>query len=336
MDIHGREYSREEILRRCNANAIYGARRVELVSGRGRGQRLVEVKTTAGLRASFLEDRCLDILELEYKGVNLAFLSKNGMVSTALANPETDSFTKYWAGGFLSTCGLRNTGPSCAIDGHFFPIHGHIGVTPAEYVNLEVGDKEIVITGKMRETALFGPCLEMERKITIPSDGAAIHIKDTIRNLTSEAETILLLYHINFGFPFLCEDLSLEFPKGEVRGRTDLAQEHIHSHTKITPPIDGEAELVYFHLTTDKDAKVILDNKKLGIRAAVHYDSEKLPVLSQWKSMGSGDYALGIEPGTSFIRGRKEEIENGYDIKLPPFGSLEYGFTVSLDQGEKG
>ena len=52
------------------------------------------------------------------------------------------------------------------------------------------------------ETALFGSRLEMERKISIPSDGAKINVCDTINNLTPETETVFLLYHINFGFPF--------------------------------------------------------------------------------------------------------------------------------------
>jgi len=269
---------------------------------------------------------------MEYKGVNLAFLSKNGIISTALTNPETDCFTKYWSGGFLYTCGLRNTGPSCYIDGEYFPLHGRIGITPAEQVNVSVDRNEIIITGKVRETALFGPCLEMERKITIPTGGAKITVIDTINNLTPETETVLLLYHINFGFPFLSEDLALDFPEGKIKGRTDLAENNIHNHKKITGPIDGEPELVFFHQPNEKHANVILTNEQLGIRATINYDNARLPVLSQWKSMRSGDYALGIEPGTSFIRGRKEEIENGYDIQVPGFGSLEYGVTIMLEE----
>ena len=153
MEIFGRDYNREELLRRCSPDVLYGVRRVELLDGRGRGQKLLEVKTAAGLRASFLEDRCLDILDLEYKGTSIGFLSKNGIISTALTNPETDSFTKYWPGGFLATCGLRNTGPPCCIDGEFFPIHGRIGITPAQNVNFNVDDNNITITGIVMETA---------------------------------------------------------------------------------------------------------------------------------------------------------------------------------------
>jgi hypothetical protein len=331
MKISGKEYSREELLRRNNPDALFGARRVELADGHGKGLRLIEVKTAAGLSASFAEDKCLDIIDLSYNGVNLAFLSKNGLVTAPLANPNADSFLKYWQGGFMSTCGLRNSGPSCRIDKEFFPFHGHVGQMPASRVNVKVDEEKIKIKGRIRESSLFGHCLEMERKITIPSDGASIKVKDTIYNLTPEPETILFLYHINFGFPFLSEDLVLKFPEAEVSGRTDLAQERIADHAKITPPIDGEPEVVYFHKPKEKDVEVSLTNKALGIKAAVSYDSENLPVLAQWKCMHSGDYALGIEPGTSHIRGRKEELENGYDVKVPGFGKLKLGFTVTFE-----
>jgi len=333
MNINNKKYTREDILRRNNPSALYGARRIVIADGRARGHRMIEVKTSGGLRAMISEDRCLDIIDLEYKGVNLAFLSKNGIVNSSIANPENNSFAKYWQGGFLATCGLRNTGGACEVDDELFPIHGHIGQTQAEATNIYVDESVIAIIGIIRETSLFGHNLEMVRTITIPSDGAKITVKDVIHNLAPEDEAVFLLYHINFGFPFLNEDLELQFPKGAVRGRTEYAQSVITEHTKITAPIDGAQEVVFFHTPDEgkSDVQVQLVNKLLGVRAAISYDRERLPVLAQWKCMRSGDYALGIEPGTSFIRGRKDELAHGYDIKIPGFGELSFGFTLEVD-----
>ena len=36
-----------------------------------------------------------------------------------------------------------------------------------------------------------------------------------------------------------------------------------------------------------------------------------LPILSQWLSMVSGDYELGLEPANRFICGRHDKRENG-------------------------
>ena len=328
MEVLGRSYSREDLLRRCNPSALYGARRMSLAQGRGKGIGIVEIKTTAGLRLTLLEDKCLDILDLEYKGINLAFLTKNGPVVEN--NPETGTFLKHWQGGFLGTCGLRNVGEPCTVNGEYFPFHGRIGVTAAENVNISVNEEAIVVSGLIRESQLFGHCLEMERTITVPSDGTSVQVKDVVRNLTPEPEFVFVLYHINFGFPFLSEDLVVDFPKGERKGRTPEAQAIIDCCSTFTKPEDGVPEHVFFHLPDAEEPTVVLNNKALGLSAKLQYKKAQLPVLAEWRCMRSGDYALGIEPSTSFIRARAEELKNGYDIKVPGFGQLEYGFTLDL------
>lgn len=328
MNICGQEYSREDLLRRNNLSALYDARRVTVAEGRGKGQGLVEVKTAGGLRVTILEDKGLDILDLEYKGVNIGFLSKNGLVNENL--PETASFHQYWYGGFLSTCGIRNVGPPCTVDGEFFPFHGRIGVTPAEHVNISVDEKLIAIEGTIRESALFGHCLEMRRRIEIPSDGSSITIKDTINNLMPEPQPILMLYHINFGFPFLSENLVARFPEGEVVGRCKDAQAVIESHTTFTEPKDGVSEHVFYHLPHTEYPRVMLSNHKLGLNAEIAYNRSQFPVLAEWRCMRSGDYALGIEPTTGYIVGRAENLANGYNTAVSAFGSMEFGCTINI------
>ena len=322
--------NREDLLRHCNPDAVYGARRVAITEGRGSGQRLIEVKTLGGLRASFMEDKCLDILDLEYKGVNLAFLSKNGI--TDVRHTEGDGFLKYWAGAFLGTCGLRNVGEPCTHDGEYMPFHGRIGMTPAEQINVKTDYDNIIISGITRETALFGHRLEMERTITIPTHGAKITVRDEVRNLTPESEYVFMLYHINFGYPFLDAGLETKFPSGDVKGRTPAAQKVIDAKDVYTSAVDGGNETVYFYFTEEKRPKVWMRNPKLRLAATVEYERSQFPVLSVWKCLRSGDYALGIEPTTSQIRGRDEEIKNGYDVKIAPFGTLEYGFTLSIEE----
>ena len=332
MIIYGQEYTREDLLRRNNLQALYGARRVTVAEGRGKGQGLVEIKTTDGLRATILEDKCLDILDLEYRGINLGFLSKNGLVNENL--PETASFHQYWFGGFLSTCGIRNSGPPCTIDGEFFPFHGRIGVTAAEQISISIDDKLIAVEGTIRESALFGHCLEMRRRIEIPSDGASITIRDVISNLTPVPQPILMLYHINFGFPFLSEHLVAKFPEGEVRGRCKEAQAVVNSHNIFTEPKDGVPEHVFYHLPHAEYPRVLLSNNKLSLHATIDYKRCQFPILAEWRCMKPGDYALGIEPTTGYIVGRAESLANGYDTSVQAFSSLEFGCKISIFRGE--
>ena len=44
------------------------------------------------------------------------------------------------------------------------------------------------------------------------------------------------------------------------------------------------------------NAKVCLQNRKLGISLAIKFDTDQLPYLTEWKMMGMGDYVLGLEP----------------------------------------
>ena len=332
MKIAGQDYARGELLARCsNLSAMYGARRISLEDGKASGMKAVEVRTAAGMRCLFSEERCLDLMELDFKGTGLGFLCKNGIVSNAYAEPAANDFWRYWTGGMLATCGLRNTGEGCTVDGEKFPQHGHIGLMPASNVGICVDEENITVTGTMRESAMFGHCLEMKRTISIPVSGAQVRIEDEVRNLTANPEPLFLLYHFNFGFPFLSEALELCFPEGETRARDENAARHMEEHTRIAAPVNNEAEQCYFHLARDTNAEVRLTNRSLGMTARLRYDTGNLPILTQWKSMRAGDYALGIEPGTSLIRGRAEELKNGYDVCLGGYESMTFAVELALE-----
>ena len=58
--------------------------------------------------------------------------------------------------------------------------------------------------------------------------------------------------------------------------------------------------------------------------------SENLPILVQWRSMASGDYALGLEPTNCYIMGRHAERENGTLPVLKPFESVTTGVNFSF------
>jgi hypothetical protein len=69
-----------------------------------------------------------------------------------------------FAGGFLATCGLRNSGLPNDCDGEHFGFHGRIGQTAAEQVSilsdLYAPKPMIEISGVVREGRLFGANLQ--------------------------------------------------------------------------------------------------------------------------------------------------------------------------------
>lgn len=332
----------------------FSVRRLILADGPAAGMNLIEVITAGGIRALLNESRALDIYELHYRGFNLGFQSKNGLAGPAASWVTPGEFARTWPAGFLATCGLRNTGPDSEAADGYHPLHGRIGQTAAERIGISVDEEnmQLVISGSVRETALFGHHLVMERTITFDLQGAKVEYSDKITNHAAEDEPVFLLYHINFGFPFLSPALKCSYPDGEVLPRTEEASANLEQHTKISAPVDGKPEQVFFHLpagvkasvdnklplelypkaeTEADEARVRLFNSELGIAAALSWKWSELPVLSQWKSMKSGDYALGVEPGNTLIRGRKTELELNSVPMLPGHSSITKGFVLDCE-----
>lgn len=321
-----------------STDQLFSVRRTQLVDGPGAGTRLIEVITAGGLRAVFCESRALDLFEAHFRGVNIGFISKNGLASGRVL-PLQGDFTPTWPGGLLATCGLRNTGPDCIDDDSYHPLHGLIAGRPAENISVrsEPENGRIIISGQMRESALFGHNLLLKREIEINIFGAEISWRDEVVNQAATPEAVFLLYHFNFGYPFLSPDLQITFPPGEVVPRTGEAEKGLAEYDQIQQPEDGYAEQVFFHYPfpghsqrQDGAVTVKLHHPGLGITASLSYDAQALPVLTQWKSMKSGDYALGIEPGTSRIRGRKEELEDGYQFILPGYSCWRIPLRLSF------
>ena len=88
-----------------NIGQIAGIRESRLLRGRGEGIAIAEFYNAAGLRFTVVPDRCMDLFDLSYKGVNLGFQSKNGLTSPQAFCPSDGEFSEQWPGGMLVTCG---------------------------------------------------------------------------------------------------------------------------------------------------------------------------------------------------------------------------------------
>lgn len=304
--------------------------------GKAAGMCFISVRTIGGMDVMILPDRGLDIAHLIYKGVKISFMSRNGIVSPASADRQKEGFVRYFTGGMLTTCGLRNVGPDCVDDnGEYHPTHGRYSLIQAEDICIERPDiQTAVISGTIRETALFGHDLTVRRMIRISDADSSISITDCLMNNSTEEEEIMVLYHYNFGYPFLQEGCEVRFMGSDiVTPRTPEAAGGIDKYTEISAPVDGYSEQVFFHEQQGNGsgmafAEVLSPNT--GISARLEYDAEVLPVLTQWKSMRSGDYALGLEPSNNFVMGRKPERANGTLKKIKPFEEIEFKTALRL------
>ena len=260
---------------------VVSAYDIAFESGKEKGKQGVLV-TVGAIEVLFNKTNALDITWVKYKGENVSFLSKNGL------NSDMGGFPNKFEGGFLYTYGTDNV--SSCVSGK--PVHGSLHYSPAENVSVKITDGAVEVSGTVRQTALFGENLAFERHFTVKEN--EIVICDTVCNEAYTEAKYVLLYHTTFGYPFLNENLKVEIPFVKSEGLTDFAKSRIGKQLQITEPIDGGDEEVFYN--TLEKGEVTLVNEELKTRVKVLYDVEDFPVLLQWKSMISGDYALGIEP----------------------------------------
>ncbi len=314
-----------------NAGQLYGARRVQIAEGCAAGAQVIEVKTGGGLTFDILPDTGLDIGALCYKGVNISYLSKNGMDARCAFLPYETEFIHTFPGGMLYTCGLRSVGPANRDNGEWHPLHGRYHGLPASEVSVQVGEDAITVSGVMTESALFGHVLKLRRTITAPLMAGSIVVEDTLENLTPRAEEIMLLYHFNFGYPMLDQAARLELPeRTSVTPRDENAKRGLGRELGFTAPIDAEPEQVFFHTLPKHRARLV--NPALGLAASLEWNGETLPVFAQWKSMASGDYVLGLEPSNCYIMGRNAEREHGTLRTLGGFSFIQTKLTLTLEE----
>ncbi|MDY0288372.1 MAG: aldose 1-epimerase family protein [Sphaerochaeta sp.] len=277
------------------------------------------------LSFTVMQDKCLDIAQLSYKGINMSFLSKPGLQHTGRIASKSDRTTIM--GGFLFTAGLENVGEPATLDKRNHPLHGEMRAIPAEHVSARASwvDDEylLAVSGEMRESELFGPNLLLRREIRTTFPGKSFTITDEIENQAFHDEPFLLLYHINFGYPFLTEKCVILIPSEEVVPINDISGKHVDTWDRMEKPIPGKEEYVFRHtLAKRQDGTTIVGiyNTELKIGVSIAYDPEILPHCMEWKTLGSGDYALGLEPANVTVAGRQYHQD---DKSLPMLRSFE-------------
>lgn len=332
------EMNREQLLRySSNMDQLFGIRRMISDDGKAKGSTVYEVRNGSGLSFDVLPDNGLDLGQLSYKGINISWLGKPGMVSPYSFFPLENEFNNIFSGGMMFTCGLLNTGEGNIDKGQFMPEHGRYHSLSSSEVcaRFHEEDNAVILTGKVIQGQLFAHNLELRRKIKAPIGQNRIIVEDELRNNTPETVEYMLLYHCNFGYPFLDESLKLQLPECTkiIPGNKFSEGKEIDLRCQFTPPVDGYDERVFFHDVEIKEnnaeLKVINENLKIGV--SLKWSADTLPHLIEWKSMRSTDYVLGLEPSTNHVIGRKRAREAGTLLSIAPFGCkkmrLQFDFS---------
>ena len=328
-ELFGRSYSKSQLYKHSvNIGQLASIDEVELQENRARGMKVYRVRSASGLAFDLLPSKCLDISALSYKGVNISLLTRNGVCSPENIFPANGEFERYFGGGMLWTCGLKNCGPNYIDENtQFHHYHGRLGTLPVEqsWKKSCFNEDEYVLTAGAvtRDTTIEGYNLEFVREVSTSLSKPEIIFTDSIENLDIHTTDYLLLYHFNFGFPFIDEHLKIMFPpsKQPILTGNDASKSTLPNWDKMSPPIDDDTENLFFHtLPSDNDGTVTvrLENHNIGIGAYITYEIKYLPFLVEWKCTRSGEFALGIEPANNMIGGMRAERDAGHSREILP------------------
>ncbi|MDG0810019.1 aldose 1-epimerase family protein [Cohnella rhizosphaerae] len=341
-DVYGRRMDRAALMRRVGSmEQMAYVRPFTYGEGRANGVKAFDVSNGTGLDFTVLESKGMDMVGMRYKGMNLHYAPKSGTVSPALADMNGTEFMRAISGGMLYTCGLLNVGNACEDEGTGHPFHGRMKTTPAEQISVDCGwegDEYILrLSGQMREAAIFGDNLVLKRSIATSVGSKSVRIRDVVENQGFEAQQLMLLYHINIGFPILDEGSRLLLPSRELLARDETSEAHAADFDRLAGPIDGFREHVYRHRPAAGSAGytgAAVVNPRLGLGVYIKYDTRQLPYLVQWKSMRSGDYAIGLMPSTCFVKGRAFERAQGTLLPIAPMTALSFELEIGVIEGE--
>jgi hypothetical protein len=293
------------------------------------------------LAYSILPTRGMGLWRGDYRGNPLGWRSPLvGPVHPKYVN-LTDRGGLGWLTGFdewLCRCGLASNGPPGDDEGTPLTLHGRIANLPAHAV--EVGVQldppyELRVTGEVDESALFCPQFRLTTTYTTVPGSNRLVVHDVVQNRAARPVEMQLLYHCNFGPPFLDAGSRIFAPIREMAPQTPRAAEGIDTHETYGGPLVGFAEQVYLYdLLADGRGHTLalLVNPTVDRAAALRFSQRELPCFTVWKNTGAIEegYVTGLEPATNYPNFKSFERKQGRIALLPPGGRWECRWAIEV------
>lgn len=311
-----------------------------LHGGRREGVDLIEVDNGA-FAFAVVPTRGMGLWKGSYQGLRVGWDSpvKDGPVHPSFVN-LMDRGGLGWLDGFdelLARCGLGHNGPPYHEGQTTHGLHGRIANTPAHYVAVHAGDGPdgaIRVEGRVDESALFSTQVRMTTTVATVPGARWLTVRDEFENLGDLPQEMQVLYHWNFGPPFLEAGARFAAPARWIVPRTATAAEGLEHRDVYDAPEPGFAEQVYLYEllgtpgaglggpSTSRSLAMLRDRD--GAKAVVlRFDLAQLPAFTLWKNTGGlkSGYVTGLEPGTNYPNPKPYETAQGRIVTLPPGGS---------------
>jgi hypothetical protein len=344
MKIHGTEISRQELLLQVgNLAQVGGVQLLSFEQGYARGVRFLEFRTGSGFRFSVMVDRGMDPGFAEFNGASLAWLPPKLFPGPWYWENDDHAWVRYVLGGLCNTAGLITIGSPQTVDvSHMkfharatdrYGTHDRIGIIPASSFNFGErwdGDRCFLwCEGLLQQEITYGENLSLTRRYETELGSSSFTIRDVVRNDGFYPTAHQYLYHFNIGYPVIDDGAELLCsPSGPVPGSIfdDDAGDKTERYRMFTGPereFFAEGYEIPMAPAADGWVSAAVVNRRFagldgGLGVYLRYDPTTLPVYLEWRMMGEGLYAVGMEPSTNTFGEVADLLEAGWPLMMEP------------------
>ncbi len=331
-----------------DSNAL--CRKTTLNGGRQAGVELIEISNGV-VRLRICPTRGMGIIDGSFRS---HFLGWHSPVSEIVHPQYVNLYDLGGRGGhygfneFLNRCGIEwsgEMGDDEVVDNMgsrrsvFLPLHGKVGWTPASRVVLHATDDSLVLEGDIPEQNVFGVNYVLRTRLTLRHGSSSIEISDSLCNLGAVPGEYEMLYHTNFGPPFLDEGARFFGTYNRVIPRDDHAAAGLDDMRRFAGPTAGFGEQVFlFRAAGDSAGRAhqVLCNATESLAAHVSFSIDTLPYAILWKRTAAIEdgYVAGLNPCSDLPNRRFVERKERRVGMLGAHDEIEFRHTIELVDGK--
>jgi hypothetical protein len=190
----------------------------------------------------------------------------------------------------------------------------------------------------VRQAVLFGEKLMLHRTIEARAFAKSLTIRDVVENTGHARSPLMVMYHINAGWPVVEDGSRLLVDAEVVEPFDDWAKEGLEEFNRFHAPVRGYREKCYL-ITPKPDRRgrnfAAVVNRARNFGLYVMWDAATLPRLVEWKMMGYRDYVVGVEPCTVYDLPRDELERRKMMPYLPAGGRREFRLELGVLDGRE-
>ncbi len=353
--LFGKTFTRRELMQHIgHLSQVGGVQLLGAEDGPARGVRSLEFRTGTGFSFKVAVERGLDVGYCEYKGTPLAWIPATMLPGPWYFEQQTGfGWLRTALGGLNTSAGMVHIGnpETDDVSGYNFParstetygVHDRMAMLPGQlrqYGERWEGDECILeAEGRVVQAQAYGENLVLTRRYAARLGESRFFMRDEIENAGFLPTKHMLLYHMNIGFPIVSDGAELIAPVTKPPAIPEgLPASDPNEYSRFIAP-QKDWQLQGFELDmaaeTDGSVPVAIVNPALGNGGQgiyVIYNRKQFPVYLEWRMMGEGQYAVGIEPCTNTF-GREIAAQRGQLIVLQPGDKRTYDLEVGILDG---